>query len=162
MRLLAIKYEKSRNYIFLVKQANLIYLLFYAKMMKFHCTLPNCKRSFDTERGLFQHETRDPDHNPNKRYEEPPSSRLPNVNKRRHDIPIPYEVSSISESARYKKTLSGPRYIEADILQSMIEEDNNNSNDFDDEGTDSSEKVQIKLRHGTGHKNQKEKQEKYT
>jgi hypothetical protein len=24
------------------------------------------------------------------------------------------------------------------------------------------EKVQIKLRHGTGHKNQKEKQEKYT
>ena len=76
-------------------------------MMKFYCTIPNCKRSFDTERGLFYHETRDPDHNPNKRYEEPPfscsSSRLPNGNKRRHDIPIPYEVSSISESERYKK-----------------------------------------------------------
>ena len=58
-----------------MKQANLIYLLFYDKMMKFYCTLPNCKRSFDTERGgLFYHETRDPDHNPNKRcYEEPPS-----------------------------------------------------------------------------------------
>jgi len=84
--------------------------------MKFYCTLPNCKRSFDTERVLFQHEARDPDHNPNKSYEEPSSSssssRLPQGNKRRHDIPFSYEVSSISESERYKKTLSGPRYIE--------------------------------------------------
>ena len=77
-------------------------------MMKFYCTIPNCKRSFDTERGLFYHETREPDHNPNKRcYEEPPSSfsspRLFNGNKRRNDIQIPYEVSLISESESYKK-----------------------------------------------------------
>jgi len=138
---LAINYKKLRNYIFSVKQANLIYLLFYDKMMKFYCTLPNCKRSFDTERGLFYHETRDPDHNPNKRYEEPPFScslsRLPNGNKRRHDIPIPYEVSSISESERYKKTLSGPRYIDADIFNSMIDKNDNNSNDFDNNDDDS-------------------------
>jgi len=36
-----------------------------------------------------------------------------------------------------KETLSVPRYIEADILKSMIEGDNNNSNDFDDEDDDS-------------------------
>jgi len=72
--------------------------------MKFHCTLLNYKRSFDAEKGLFQHETRDPDHNPSKCYEEPPSSssssRLPHGNKRGQDIPIPYEVRSISESKR--------------------------------------------------------------
>ncbi len=27
-------------------------------MMKFYCTLPNCKESFDTERGLYYHENR--------------------------------------------------------------------------------------------------------
>jgi len=58
---------------------------------------------------VFLHETRDPDHDPNKHYEKPPSSfsslrLLPNDgNKRRHDIPIPYKVSLISESESYKK-----------------------------------------------------------
>ena len=108
-------------------------------MMKFYCTLPNCKQSFDTERGLFYHENRRSSiHNRNRCYEvEPPSFSsltLPHSNKRRHDdIPIPYEVSLISENENYKKNRRGIRYIDADILKSMIEKKDNNSNDFDDE-----------------------------
>jgi len=98
---------------FLVKQANLIYLVFYKKMMKFYCTTPNCKRSIYTERSLYYHDNRGRIYNPNesyKSYEEPPSSSSSRLlsnhgNKRRHDIPIPYEVSLISESERYKKLL---------------------------------------------------------
>ena len=113
--------------------------------MKFYCSIPNCKESFDTERGLYYHENRSLIHNINKCYElEPPpssssSSRLPHHSnkRRRHDIPVPYEVSLISENENYKKTRRGIRYIDADIIQSMIEKKDNNSNDFDDEDDDS-------------------------
>ncbi len=43
----------------------------------------------------------------------------------------------ISENENYKKTRRGIRYIDADIIQSMIEKKDNNSNDFDDEDDDS-------------------------
>ena len=92
---------------------------------------------------LFYHKNRRSSiHNRNRCYEvEPPSFSsltLPHSNKRRHDdIPIPYEVSLISENENYKKNRRGIRYIDADILKSMIEKKDNNSNDFDDEDDDS-------------------------
>jgi len=91
-----------------MKEANFRYSLFQDRMMKFYCTLPSCKRSLTSERGLYYHETRVPIHNPNKKsFEEPPisssSSRLSNPGKKRgHDIPISYKVSLISERERYK------------------------------------------------------------
>jgi len=115
--------------------------------MKFHCSLPNYKRSFiDTERGLYYHGTRRGlIYNQNKCYEvESPFSsslRLPHDNKIRYDIPILYDL--ISETKKNQKTLSGPKYIDADILMSMIEEDNNNSNDFEvDNDSDDNEDEQ--------------------
>ena len=93
-------------------------------MKKFCCTLPNCKRSFETKRGLYRHEILDPIHNRNKHYI---------GGKKRNSFRIPYERSWIAESKSYKKTLSGPKYIDADILSSMLvleteEEQNSNSN----------------------------------
>ena len=105
-------------------------------MKKFCCTLPNCKRSFETKRGLYRHEILDPIHNRNKHY---------SGGKKRNSFRIPYERSWIAESKSYKKTLSGPKYIDADILSSMLvletEEEqnsnnNNNNNDDDDDDDD--------------------------
>jgi len=38
--------------------------------------------------------------------------------------------------AKDTKNLSGPKYIDVDILKSMLEEDNNNFKDFDNEDHD--------------------------
>ena len=75
--------------------------------MKFCCTLPNCKRSFPTQRGLFQHEIKDPLHNPKINYSD---SRLNRNNKRGpcDSSTLPYE-QGYSESNLNKKTLNGPK-----------------------------------------------------
>ena len=69
---------------------NLLSLPFYDKMMKFCCTLPNFKRCFPTQRGLFQHEIKDPLHNPKIYYSD---SRLNCNNKRGpcDSSTLPYE-----------------------------------------------------------------------
>jgi len=79
--------------------------------MQFCCTLPTCKRSFATEMGLYQHKFRDPIHNRNKNY----NSYNKVGNKR--DFLIPYEgISRNPESNLSNKTLTGPKYIDADIM----------------------------------------------
>jgi len=99
--------------------------------MKLYCTLPNCEQSFDTERDLYYHENWMGSiykANRNKCYEVEPSSSFSSAlfhsNKRRHDdIPIPYDVSLISENENYKKTRRGIRYIDADILKCLNREE---------------------------------------
>ena len=96
-------------------------------MLKFCCNLPNCKRSFATDRGLYQHQIRDPLHNRKKSYDS-----YNKVGKKRH-FPIQYEGNQNTESNLSKKPSNGPRYgINADIMSDIVEEDKNSYEDLEE------------------------------
>ena len=90
-------------------------------MLKFCCNLPNCNQRFATDRGLFQHKVKDPLHNRKKSYDS-----YNKVGKKRH-FPIQYECNQNTESNLSKKPSTGPRYIDADIMSNIVEEDDKSS-----------------------------------
>ena len=91
-------------------------------MLKFCCNLPNCNRRFATDRGLYQHKSKDPRHNRNKSYDS-----YNKVGKKRH-FPIQYECNQNTESNLSKKPSTGPRYIDADIMSNNhVKEDDKSS-----------------------------------
>ena len=86
-------------------------------MKKFCCTLPNCDRSFDTERGLYQHTKLDPIHNRNKSY----ASRN-KIGKKWH-FPISNETDYNPEDNSRKKSITGPTSIDTAIMSNVMEAD---------------------------------------
>ena len=86
-------------------------------MKKFCCTLPNCDRSFDTQRGLYQHTKLDPVHNRNKSY----ASRNKIGNKRH--FPISNQTDYNPEDNSRKKSITGPTSIDTAIMSNVMEAD---------------------------------------
>ena len=86
-------------------------------MKKFCCTLPNCNRSFDTQRGLYYHKIRDPMHNRNISY----TSRNKIGNKRH--FPISNETDYNPEDNSRKKSITGPTSIDTAIMSNVMEAD---------------------------------------
>ena len=97
-------------------------------MLKFCCNLPNCNRRFATDRGLYQHKSKDPRHNRNKSYDS-----YNKVGKKRH-FPIQYECNQNTESNLSKKFSTEPRYrINAgDVMSDIVEEDKNSYEDLEE------------------------------
>jgi len=97
-------------------------------MLKFCCNLPNCNRRFATDRGLYQHKSKDPRHNRNKSYDS-----YNKVGKKRH-FPIQYECNQNTESNLSKKSSTEPRYrINAgDVMSDIVEEDKNSYEDLEE------------------------------
>ena len=95
----------------------------------YRCTLSNCNRSFDTQKGLVWHQRRDANHNPNITFTRPQAKLFNTAGNKRHSIP--YEFSKIAESGKEKKTLVGPQYVDADILKSMISFNNSTGSEVD-------------------------------
>lgn len=108
-------------------------------MKRYYCRYPNCNRSFITQKGLVCHEERDPAHNSNKpSFTTNTDDGDGNNNKKRHSIP--YESSKIAENINLsKKTLGGPRYVDLDILRSVISNNYDNSTSGGDELTNEEE-----------------------
>ena len=86
-------------------------------MKKFCCTLPNCNRSYDTQRGLYYHKIRDPMHNRNISY----TSRNKIGNKRH--FPISNETDYNPEDNSRKKSITGPTSIDIAIMSNVMEAD---------------------------------------
>ena len=87
-------------------------------MKKFCCTLPNCNRSYDTQRGLYYHKIReDPMHNRNISY----TSRNKIGNKRH--FPISNEIDYNPEDNSRKKSITGPTSIDIAIMSNVMEAD---------------------------------------
>ena len=87
-------------------------------MKKFCCTLPNCNRSYDTQRGLYYHKIRDPMHNRNISY----TSRNIIGNKRHSPI-ISNETDYNPEDNSRKKSITGPTSIDTAIMSNVMEAD---------------------------------------
>ena len=122
--------------------------------MKYCCTLPICTRSFDTKKGLYWHEIKDPIHNPNRTYVSEKSSGLSNSgnkNKNRsYNYEIPYEGgNSEIVDGLHKKKSKGPKCIDVDILSSMLIEETpkffvdeeSDAENYDNERTNIDEEV---------------------
>ena len=95
----------------------------------YRCTLSNCNRSFDTQKGLVWHQRRDANHNPNITFTRPQAKLFNTAGNKRHSIP--YEFSKIAESGKEKKKLGGPQYVDVDILKSMLSSNNSTGNELD-------------------------------